>query len=58
MLIDLHTHTNASNSAYTLHELFQKANEKELEFLSITNHGTIDGLLTFQSWFPDLGSQV
>jgi len=57
MLLDLHTHTTASDGTYTPQELYQKANEKEIEILSITDHDTIDGLLTLQSRLPVLDSR-
>jgi len=58
MLIDLHTHTTASDGTYTPQELYQKANEKGLEVLSITDHDTIDGLLTLKSQLPGLDYRI
>lgn len=57
MLFDLHTHTTASDGTYAPYELYQRANEKGLEVLSITDHDTIDGLLTLQSQLSALESR-
>ena len=58
MLLDLHTHTTASDGTYTPQELYQKAKEKGLEVLSITDHDTIDGLLTLKSQLPGLNYEI
>ena len=58
MLLDLHTHTTASDGTYTPQELYQKAKEKGLEVLSITDHDTIDGLLTLKSQLPSLNYEI
>ncbi len=39
-MIDLHTHTKYSDGSSTLIELLQKAEEKNLEYISITDHNT------------------
>jgi predicted metal-dependent phosphoesterase TrpH len=43
-MIDLHSHTTASDGTYTPTELIQYAIEKKLNALAITDHDTIDGL--------------
>ena len=42
---DLHTHTIASDGAYSSEELIKKAAEKKLKIISITDHDTIKGYL-------------
>lgn len=42
---DLHTHTIASDGAYSAEELLEKAAEKKLKIISITDHDTIKGYL-------------
>lgn len=44
-IIDLHSHTNASDGTFTPSELVDYAAEKGLSALAITDHDTIDGLL-------------
>ncbi len=41
--IDLHVHTNASDGIFTPAEVIQRAIEKNLRALAITDHDTIDG---------------
>jgi len=41
-MIDLHTHTNYSDGRQTVAELLQKAENQKLEYLSITDHNTVD----------------
>lgn len=43
-MIDLHTHTTASDGQYTPEELVYKAAEKNISVLAITDHDTISGL--------------
>ena len=43
-MADLHTHSSASDGQYTPDELVQRAKDKEIEILSITDHDTVDGL--------------
>lgn len=43
-MIDLHTHTTASDGQYTPSELVNKVADKGLSVLAITDHDTIDGL--------------
>lgn len=44
MLIDLHTHSTASDGQYTPVELIQKAVLCDLELFAITDHDTVQGL--------------
>jgi len=41
-MIDLHTHTDYSDGRQSLAELLQKAESQNLEYLSITDHNTVD----------------
>ena len=43
-MIDLHVHTTASDGQYTPSEIIQKASEKKITAIAITDHDTIDGL--------------
>ena len=43
-MIDLHIHTTASDGQYTPSEIIQKAFEKKLKAVAITDHDTVDGL--------------
>lgn len=45
IIADLHTHTVNSDGTYTVEELVQKAVEKGLKVLAITDHDTVDGLI-------------
>ena len=44
MIVDLHSHTSESDGEYTPKKLIDKAIEKNLSVLAITDHDTIDGL--------------
>ena len=48
MLVDLHTHTTASDGQYTSVQLVERAGEIGLEFLSITDHDTVAGIHSAQ----------
>ena len=52
MLIDLHTHSTASDGTYSPEELILEAKRKKLKYLSLTDHDTIDGLSLITS-IPD-----
>lgn len=43
-MIDLHVHTTASDGQYSPTEIIQKAAEKNISVLAITDHDTISGL--------------
>ena len=40
--VDLHVHTDASDSSLTIKEVFQEADENDVKILSITDHNTVD----------------
>ncbi|WP_019613303.1 RNase RNM [Psychromonas ossibalaenae] len=44
MLIDLHSHTNASDGQLTPKELVVRAANRQVDMLAITDHDSIDGL--------------
>ena len=44
MLIDLHSHTKASDGQLTPQELVERAENRQLNILAITDHDTVDGL--------------
>ena len=44
MILDLHTHTTASDGQYTPAELIDMAKKRELVIFAITDHDTINGL--------------
>ena len=44
MLIDLHTHTTASDGTFAPNDLIALAKQKKVEILSITDHDAVDGL--------------
>jgi len=44
MLLDLHTHSTASDGTLTPQELVNEASRKGLQYLALTDHDTIDGL--------------
>ncbi len=43
-MIDLHVHTTASDGQYTPTEIIEKAKEKKLKAIAITDHDTVAGL--------------
>jgi len=44
MLIDLHAHTKASDGQLTAKELVERAANRQVDMLAITDHDTVDGL--------------
>lgn len=52
-MIDLHTHTIASDGTYTPEELIAYALSKKLKAIAITDHDTIDGLKAAQQYLAD-----
>jgi len=42
--IDLHSHTKFSDGYFTLQELLEKASEKDISILAITDHDTVDAI--------------
>ena len=43
-MIDLHVHTTASDGQYTPSEIMEKASEKNISVIAITDHDTVAGL--------------
>ena len=56
--IDLHTHTNYSDGAHSPIELINKANERGLEIISITDHDSINGIQEAQDYAKQFGIEV
>ena len=48
-MIDLHMHTNNSDGTDTVIELLQKAEENNLELISITDHNTVKGYFELEN---------
>lgn len=44
MVIDLHSHTKASDGQLTAKELVERAANRQVDMLAITDHDTVDGL--------------
>ena len=53
MLIDLHSHTKASDGQLTPSELVQRAENRQVHFLAITDHDTVDGLVEATQYIQD-----
>jgi len=53
MLIDLHSHTKASDGQLTPSELVQRAENRQVHFLAITDHDTVDGLVEARQYIQD-----
>lgn len=43
-MIDLHVHTTASDGQYSPSQIIEKASEKNIKAIAITDHDTVDGL--------------
>jgi len=52
MLVDFHTHTTASDGTYTPKQLVNEIKKKKIEYFSITDHDTIDGVKALRE-FPE-----
>lgn len=52
MIVDLHTHTNASDGSLTATELLQQAAAAGIELLSITDHDTLAAYATLRARDP------
>ncbi|MBT4288927.1 MAG: PHP domain-containing protein [Deltaproteobacteria bacterium] len=48
-IVDLHVHTNKSDGTFSPLEVVRKAKSKNIKYLSITDHDTIDGVKAAQS---------
>jgi len=53
MLIDLHSHTKASDGQLTPSELVQRAENRQVHILAITDHDTVDGLAEASQYIKD-----
>lgn len=47
-MIDLHTHSTASDGCYTPEQLITYAAEKKIKAIALTDHDTVDGILEAQ----------
>ena len=45
MLIDLHSHSKASDGQLTAKELVERAANRQVDILALTDHDTVDGLI-------------
>lgn len=54
-MIDLHTHSTASDGSFTPEQLVAYAYEKKIQALALTDHDTIDGLVNAQKKAKELG---
>lgn len=57
-MIDLHVHTTASDGQYTPSQIIQKAAEKQIKVIAITDHDTIAGIEEATSEGEKLGVKV
>ena len=53
IMIDLHTHTTASDGTYSPEQLIDYALEKEIKAIAITDHDTIDGLVQAKKYMQE-----
>lgn len=58
MLIDLHSHTTASDGQLTPSELVNRAENRQVNFLAITDHDTVDGLQEAQNYIDENGLKL
>lgn len=58
LMIDLHTHSTASDGQYTPDELVQMAKDKGLSAFAISDHDTIDGTLSSIKKGEEIGVRV
>ena len=58
MIVDLHTHSTASDGQYTPSELVKLAKDRGIEVMALTDHDTIDGVNEAQRAGDALGLQV
>lgn len=55
MIFDLHSHTNASDGSLTPSELLVRAREHGVRQLAITDHDSVDGVLSLEGGAADIG---
>ena len=53
MLIDLHSHTKASDGQLTAKELVERADNRQVNMLAITDHDSVDGLVEAKQTIHD-----
>lgn len=53
MLIDLHSHTTASDGQLTPKELVERAENRQVHMLAITDHDSVDGLVEARQLIAD-----
>ena len=58
MLIDLHTHSTASDGQYSPRELVKKAKESNIRLYSLTDHDTVMGLAEAQPAAEEQGVEL
>ena len=58
MLIDLHSHTTASDGQLTPSELVNRAANRQVNILAITDHDTVDGLQEAQQTIDEKGLKL
>ncbi len=58
MLIDFHTHSNASDGELSPGRLLARAAERGVQALALTDHDTVDGYLAVRELAPSLGLQL
>lgn len=56
--VDLHTHTNSSDGFYSVEELVQKARERGIDILSITDHDSTNSIKEATELGRDLGIEI
>lgn len=58
MLVDLHSHTTKSDGTFTPKELLDRAKEKGLKVISITDHDCVDGLDEANVYAKEIGLEL
>lgn len=58
VLIDFHTHTNASDGALSPRELLGRARERQLAMLAITDHDTVAGYRTAAADYTESAGEM
>ncbi len=53
MKVDMHMHTTCSDGSLTPDDLVQYAVEQELRLIAITDHHSVEGLLSLKDSYPD-----
>lgn len=54
-MIDLHTHSSASDGTYSPSQLMEYAREKGIKAIALTDHDTTDGIIEAQAKAKELG---